>query len=74
MQTYVWVLLVLCHYPDEFVDHRDCESRDIMFSMCDVRSPDQMLKELCKFMSRNLSPKETTLSCLVAIGLVQVEI
>ena len=54
---------MLCHYSNKSCDHKHCDAGDIMLLL------EHMLKELCEFMGG--SPSRP---CLVAIGLVHVEI
>ena len=74
MQIHVWELLALGHLPDKFGDDGHCDSGDITFLICYVTSREHMLKGLCESMRGSLSSKVATLPCLMAIGLVQVEI
>ena len=45
-----------------------------MFSICHVALREDMFKGLCELMGGRPSQWVTTLPCLVAIGLVEVEI
>ena len=67
---YGWGLLAVCHHPDKSCDH----SEDIMFSICHVTSRKHMFKWLDEFIGGCPIRWVTNLLCLMAIGLVQVEI
>ena len=56
-----------CHLPDTFSGRKHYESED-MFILCHVTASEHMFKRLSELMG-----EATTLSCLVAIGQVQVE-
>ena len=71
----IWVELpALCHHPDKSCDHGHYDSGDIVFLICHVTSREHMFKGLCEFVGGSPLWCVTTLSCLVAIGLVQLEI
>ena len=74
MQTYGWKLLTVYHHPDNFGSQTHCDSGDIMFSIWHVTSCDHVFKGLWYFIRGSPSQKVTILPCLVAVGLVQVEI
>ena len=57
MRTYDWEHFALCRHPNTFCDHKYCDSRDIMFLICDVNSRNHMFEV-------------ATLPCLLDIDLV----
>ena len=63
----------MCHYTDKSSDHKQCNDED-MFLICYATSDEHMFKVLREFMGRSPSRCNTTLSCLVAVGQVQLEI
>ena len=71
---YGWEHLKVCHRLGKSCEHWNYDSWDIVFLICHVTSREHMFKRLCEFMGGIPSRKVTTFSCLVAIGLVQVEI
>lgn len=56
-----------------FGDSRHCSSGN-MILICRVISREQIFKGLCDFMGRNTSRQVITVTHLVSIGLVPVEI
>ena len=72
-QFYGWKLLAICHHTEKPCDHRYCNSGDKIFFICHMTSPKHMFKQLCEFMGRSPPWWFTTLPCLVAIGLIEVE-
>ena len=64
---------MVCYHPDKSCDHKHYDSGDIRFLICQVTSRECMFKLLCEFVDGSSSQRVTTLSCSVAIGLVQVE-
>ena len=75
LQVYASLSLELAvwWHSDKSCDHKNGDSRNASL-MCHVNSHEHMFKGLCDFMVASLSWWLTTLPCLVAIGLVQVEI
>ena len=73
MQIYGWELLAVCHRHKSY-DHKHWDSGDVVFLIFHVTSIEDIFKGLCKFMGGNPSLWVTTLPCLLAIDLVQVEI
>ena len=69
-----WKLFKVCHQANNPCDYKHCDSVDIMFLMCHRTSGEDTLKSLCEFLVGSVSQRFTTLSCLVAIGVVKVEI
>ena len=70
-----WIgTLIACHDSAMLCDHRDCGGGDIVFSVCLLSSRNQMFKGSCNFISGRSSQCVTIMPCLVAIGLVEVEI
>ena len=52
-------ILAVCDHPDKFGDHKHCESRDIMFLICQVTSRHHMFKSYVTLMvkaSNGISP------------------
>ena len=74
MRLYRRELLPICHHLDKSFDHKYYDSEDVMFLICYVTSCEYIFTALYEFMGGNSSWRGTTLRCLVAIGLVQVEI
>ena len=72
-QFYGWKLLAICHHTEKPCDHSYCNSGDKIFFICHMTSPKHMFKQLCEFMGRSPPWWFTTLPCLVAIGLIEVE-
>ena len=72
MRIYGWGSIMLCQHSDKSGDHKHRDSENV-FNLSRT-SPDHMFKGLCEFMGGSLLRQATTLSCLVAIGLVQMEI
>ena len=64
-----WELLEVCHHPDKSCDHKHCDCGD-----SHVTSSEHMFKWLCEFKGGLFPRRFITLPCLVAAGLVQVEI
>ena len=62
------------HHPDKFCDHRYCDSGAIMFLMFLRLHMSKCLKCYVNILVDAPHGKSTALPCLVAIGLVQVEI
>ena len=69
-----WKLFKVCHQANNPCDYKHCDSVDIMFLICHRTSGEDTLKSLCEFLVGSVSQRLTTLSCLVAIGVVKVEI
>ena len=63
---------MIYHHPDKFADNKDWDCGDITFLICHVISCDCMFKDLRAFIGG--APHGKLALCLVAIGLVQVEI
>ena len=74
MQIYRQELLAIRHPPDKFCDHKYYDNEDLMFLICHVTSSEHMFKVLYEFTGGSPLPWVTTWPCLVAIGIVQVEI
>ena len=55
-------------------EHRHYDSRDIVFLIRHVSSREHIFKGFCEFKGEIPSRRVTTFPCLVAIGLMQVEI
>ena len=55
MRIYGCELLALCHYADNFCDHKHCDGGDMIFLICHLTTHEQMFKGLCKFMGGNPS-------------------
>ena len=53
---YGWESLTVYYHPDEFGDHRHCDSKNVLFLICHLTSMDHMFKGLCKFIGE--SPSE----------------
>ena len=57
MRIYGWELLVVCHQPDNLIDYKRCDSKDIIiFLICQVTSRDHRFQGLCEFMGGSQSP------------------
>ena len=65
---------MVCHNPDKFCDHRYCDSGAIMFLMFLRLHMGTCLKCYVNTLVDAPHDKSNTLSCLVVIGLLQVEI
>ena len=50
MKIYSWKLLGVCHHPDKYCDHKQCDNGDIKFLICHVTSREHMFKRLREFM------------------------
>ena len=74
MQIYEWELLKVSHRLGKSCEHEHYGSGDMVFLIRQVTALKHMFKGLCKFMGGSPSQRVTTFPCLVAIGLVQVEI
>ena len=57
MRTYDWEIFAVFRHPNKFCDHKYCDSRDILFLICNVNSRNHMFQV-------------ATLPCLVNIDLV----
>ena len=65
---------MVCHHPDKFCDHSYCDSGAIMFLMFLQLHMGTSLKCYVNTLVDAPHDKSNTLSCLVVIGLLQVEI
>ena len=68
-----WEFFAVFHDPDKSCNHEHCDSGD-MFSIQHVTSREYVFKGLWKFPGWKSLTLRHHLPCLVAIGLVQVEI
>ena len=66
--------LIKSHHLVKFGDHRSQGIGDITFFICHVTWYIQVMNRLCGFANSIFSSQATSLSRLVAIGLVEVEI
>ena len=62
------------HHLALFCGHKHCGSGDIMFSVCDMISKDQITKEWSNIMGVRPSSQFTSLPILVVIDTVVVEL
>ena len=73
MRIYGWKFLAVCHCPDKSCDHKHIYSGDI-FLICQVTSREHVFKGLSEFMGGSPSWRLTTLSSMVVIVIVVIEI
>ena len=64
----------LSDHPAKFGGHRYCDNGDKAFSNCHIISQDQVSQGVCDFLGRSSLRQVTTLSSLVALGNVVVDI
>ena len=67
-------LLFISHHPVKFSGHKSRGNKDIMFFICHVTSCVHVIYGLYDFLDNIFSSQATSLSSLVAIGLVEMEI
>ena len=67
-------LLMVSYDNATISDHWSNAGVDIKYLTCHVTSPNQVIEELCNFMSGNSSLYLNTLPSLIDIGIVVVEI
>ena len=48
-------LLAVCHHPDKFGGHKNCDSGDIKYLICHITSQNQVFEESCNSMSGSSS-------------------
>ena len=73
MQIYGLELLTVYHHPGKSCEHRHCDCGYIVFLICHLNSREHMFKGLCELTGGSPLWNFTTFPCLVAIGLVEVE-
>ena len=74
MWLYGWELVVVCHHPDKFGDHRHCDNWDLTFLICHQTSRNHLLKWQCDFKGGSPLPYVSTVLILLASGIAVVEI
>ena len=71
---YEWELLVACHFPEKFGDHKYCDCEDSVVLICCVTSTEDVFKKLMWLYGWKTLTVSDHLIMIGGFGLLQVEI